>query len=54
MNVIDNGIKEVIEVKRVITPEELYFEVQYIDYYNHPGKKRFMSIKNLENKNWVE
>jgi hypothetical protein len=54
MNVLDNGIKTVVEIVRVVTSEELYFEVEYIDWYKQTGKKRFMSIKDLENKHWVE
>lgn len=55
MNLIDNGIREVIKVKKVIKEEEMYFEVEFIDWYSlFPRKKRFNNIKNLKKKTWKE
>ncbi len=54
MNLIDNGIQKVIEIKRVITETEMYFEVTFIDWYNRTQTKRFTTIENLENKRWME
>ncbi len=55
MNLIGNGIKEVLKVERVITETELYFLVTYKDYYHRdPRTGKFMDIKDLENKSWRE
>lgn len=54
MNLIDNGIKEVLHVERDVLEEEVYFSVKFIDYYNRERVKRFGDIKNLERKSWVE
>jgi hypothetical protein len=45
MNVLDNGIKEIIETKRIINRDELCFLVTYIDFY---GEKRTMKTMKLE------
>lgn len=54
MNLVDNGISEVIEIKKVITDDEMYFEVEYKDWYGRREIKRFMSIKDLDKKQWTE
>ncbi len=54
MNYIDNGIKEVIEVERVINDEELYFLVTFTDWYERRRQRKFMSIKNMLKKSWSE
>lgn len=54
MNLVDNGIKEVIKITRVITDEELYFLVDFIDHYNCKKQRKVMSIKNLESLTWME
>ena len=54
MNLTDNGIKEVLKVERVIKEDELYFNVDFIDWYGNPNKKRFQNIKNLMKKTWTE
>jgi hypothetical protein len=54
MNMIDNGIHEVLNIERIITEEDLYFKVTFKDYYNSVQVKHFSSIKDLENKHWVE
>jgi len=54
MNLIDNGIKEVLDIEKVVLEDEVYFSVKFIDYYNSERVKRFSNIKNLENKSWVE
>jgi len=41
MNVIDNGVAEVLKITRVITPDELCFKVKIIDYY---GKKKTIRV----------
>jgi hypothetical protein len=41
MNVIDNGVSEILKVTRVVTPDELCFRVKVIDYY---GKKKTIRV----------
>ena len=54
MNVIDNGIKEVLKIERVITKTELYFKVTFIDLYSGKRVKRFMDISNLKDFTFME
>lgn len=54
MNVIDNGVKEIISIERVIKDEEMYFEVKFIDFYGKKRKRRFANIKNIEDRIWYE
>ena len=54
MNLVDNGISEVLNIEKVITDEEMYFEVEFKDWYGRREIKRFMSIKDLEKKTWRE
>lgn len=54
MNSIDNGIKTVLDIKKIINEEEMYFEVTFVDWYKRKKTKKFMNIKNLEEKRWVE
>lgn len=54
MNLIDNGIKEVLDVDRVILEADMYFEVKFIDWYGQERTKTFSSIENLEKKSWTE
>lgn len=54
MNLIDNGIEEVLNIEKVIKDDEMYFEVEFIDWYGRTEKKKFSSIKDLEKKSWVE
>ena len=54
MNTIDNGIKKVRRIKKVIIDTEMYFEVTFIDWYDQVKKRKFQNIKDIENKSWVE
>lgn len=54
MNLIDNGIKEVLKITPVIRDDEMYFEVEFIDYYNSKRTKNFQSTKDIENRSWME
>ena len=54
MNLIDNGIKEVISIERVITDTELYFLVTFKDYYGAIRDKKLMCIDNLYDIGWME
>jgi hypothetical protein len=55
MNLIDNGIKEIESIERVITETELYFLVTFTDMYGRKGRqKKLPNIKNIENYTWVE
>jgi ferritin len=54
MNVIDNGISEVIEIKKVITEEEMYFSVRFIDWYGREQIKQMQSIKDIDKRQWRE
>lgn len=54
MNTIDNGIEVVIKIEKVITETELYFKVEFIDWYGAVRTKKFMSIEDLEKRTWVE
>jgi len=42
MNLIDNGCKEILKVKRIITEDELCFEITFIDYWNQKRVKKSM------------
>lgn len=54
MNLIDNGIKTIIKIERVISDTELYFLVVFIDLYNRERSKRVMNIENIEDLTWSE
>ena len=54
MNKIDNGIQKVLNIKRVDTEYELYFQVTFIDWYGGEQIRRFQNIKNLKYKQWFE
>ena len=54
MNLIDNGIKEVLSTILIEKPLEVYFKVKFIDWYGQKRTKKFMSIKDLEKKQWIE
>lgn len=54
MNLIDNGIKEVLYIGKIISETEMYFEVTFIDWYGSKRTKRFSNINDLENKSWME
>lgn len=54
MNLIDNGIKEVLGFDVIILEEEMYYEVRFIDWYGAERTKRFSNIKNLEKRSWME
>lgn len=54
MNIIDNGIKKVLSIVLIENPLEVYFKVKFIDWYGAEKTKRFMSIKDLEKKQWTE
>lgn len=54
MNVIDNGIKKILKIERIIKEKELYFRVTFIDLYNSKKTKNVMSIKNIEKLTWYE
>jgi hypothetical protein len=54
MNLIDNGIKEVINIERIITDTELYFLITFVDYYGTKKTKKFSDIIDLDKKHWVE
>lgn len=54
MNLIDNGIKEIISIERISTDTEMYFKVTFEDYYGHHKTKNVMSIKNIDKLTWRE
>ena len=54
MNLIDNGIKQVISITPIVRKDEMYFEVDLIDSYNRRRIKKFMDVKDIEKRTWVE
>lgn len=44
MNYIDNGVQEVLYVKRIMLPYKACFEVTFIDYYGQRRTREFTSI----------
>lgn len=54
MNLIDNGVKEVLNVDTVILEEEMYFMVTFKDWYSQERSKKFYNIENLLEKSWRE
>jgi hypothetical protein len=57
MNLIDNGIKKVLSIDKIITPNELCFLVTFIDLYGITKQRKVMkfdSIEELEELRWLE
>lgn len=54
MNTIDNGIKQIIKIERIIKEKELYFKVTFIDLYDRKRTRKFISIENIKKITWVE
>lgn len=55
MNLIDNGIKEVINITKIDGAIRTYYIVEFIDFYgSEPRKKEFYNIQNIENRTWTE
>ncbi len=59
MNLIDNGVKKVIKVSRIVTDDKLCFQVDVIDYYDRAKSIDVTTMKEVDhmynNKyHWVE
>ena len=54
MNLIENGVKSVIRIDKVIEEKEMYFKVLFVDLYGSNREKRFSDIRDIENKTWRE
>ena len=54
MNLIDNGVKEIIKTTRIVTDTECYFEVTFKDWYGHTRTRNVMDIEDFKNASWQE
>jgi hypothetical protein len=54
MNTIDNGIREVVSIERIITDTKLCFKVTFKDWYGYVREREVIDISNLAHIHWVE
>lgn len=54
MNLIDNGVKEIIKSEKVISETKCYFLVTFKDYYGRVRQKETSDLEKFARSSWVE
>ena len=54
MNLIDNGVKEIIKVEKIITDTKCCFLVTFKDFYGSIRAKEVIDLEKFKKTIWME